>query len=149
MTRIRRLIVLFLAFFGIADASYITEHALSGTPTACSLNGYDGCRIVAQSVYSHLFGIPLSVYGFLFYALLFTLTAITLVWVSIYIDKIIRVLAVLGVFASIIFMWIEATMIHAFCMYCVFSAILTVFIVLVVFWYTKSEKLSANASNIK
>ena len=109
MTRTRRLIVLFLSFFGIADAAYITQHAFDGTPTACSVNGYDGCRIVAQSIYSHLLGIPLSVYGLLFYALLFTLTAITLVWVSVYIDKIIRGLAILGVLVSIIFMWIEAT----------------------------------------
>lgn len=149
MTRARRLIVLLLSFFGIADTTYLTQHALSGTPTVCSINGYDGCRIVAQSIYSHLFGIPLSVYGFLFYASLFILTAITIVWVSSFADKIIQAIAIIGVLASTIFMWIQATIIHAFCMYCIFSAVLTVLIVLVVFWYKKPAKLFSNIPNVK
>ncbi len=95
MTHTRRFVVLLLSFFGIVDATYLTKHALSGIPTACTINGYDGCSIVAQSAYSHLFGLPLSMYGFLFYASLFVLTAITLVWVSVYIDKIIVLFATL------------------------------------------------------
>ncbi len=144
MTSIRRISVLALSFFGIVDTVYLIQHALSGTSVVCSINGYDGCDIVDKSIYSHLFGIPLSVYGFLFYTTLFILVAITFIWASSYVEKGIRAMAVIGVSASIIFIWIQAYLIKAFCIYCVFSAILTVFIVFIVFW-RKRKKISISS----
>ncbi len=136
----QRVFVGILSFLGIADAAYITQHAFSGIPAACSINGYDGCSIVDKSIYSHLFGFPLSMYGFIFYTSLFILVAITFVWVSARVERSIQIIAVVGVLASSIFIWIQAYLIKAFCIYCVFSAILTVFIVLIVFWHNFHQK---------
>ena len=63
--------LLVLSFLGIADSTYLSYTALTGSSLACSIKGLDGCNVVAQSIYSHLFGIPLGVYGVIFYVLLF------------------------------------------------------------------------------
>ncbi len=142
MTFPRRISILILSFLGIVDATYITQHALSGIPSACSINGYDGCSIVDKSIYSHLFGLPLSMYGFLFYASIFILTATTFVWTVSYVKRSIQILAGVGILASSVFIWLQAYLIKAFCIYCIFSAILTVLIALIVFWHKKTAMYS-------
>ena len=129
--------ILILSFIGLADASYITEHALTGVPAVCTIGGFDGCRIVEQSVYSHVFGVPLSLYGMVFYVLLFILAATTLVWVHHLIIRIIRIVAVLGVLASAIFVAIQVFLIGALCIYCMASATVTVLILIAAFWRPK------------
>jgi uncharacterized membrane protein len=46
--------------------------------------------------------------------------------------------AALGVPFSIYFMYIQFTFIHAFCIYCVISAVLTVFLLLAAGWHFKA-----------
>jgi uncharacterized membrane protein len=49
---------------GLAIALYLAAHALAGTVPVCLPGG--GCETVAQSEYSHWFGIPLAFFGVLF-----------------------------------------------------------------------------------
>lgn len=142
MTFVRRLIILFLSFIGIADTVYITQQLLLNVPTNCSVDGYNGCNIVALSVYSHIFGIPMSMYGIVFYSIIFILTAVTFVWMLEILWRFIRILAAIGAIVSIILTGIEIFVIQAVCFYCAFSAVISTFIVCVAYWHIKEHKVT-------
>lgn len=134
MSIISRWLILIFSFLGIADSAYLADSALTGVLPTCRFGSVDGCKTVAQSAYSHLFGIPLGVYGVVFYTLLFILSAVALLWIHQKVKTAIQVLAVFGVLASLAFIGIQIFLIKALCLYCVTSAALTVFILIAAFW---------------
>ena len=118
-------IMLVFAFTGIADAFYDSYAIYAGQLLWCP-PPIDGCNVVANSPYARIFGVPLGYFGFVIYLHMFALAAILAF------DPFSRGLragallyAALGVFSSICFMYIQITFIHAFCIYCLISAILT------------------------
>ncbi len=142
MTLLRRFLILSLSFIGIADTVYITRKVLLNVPTNCSIDGYNGCNTVALSAYSHIFSIPMSIYGIIFYGAIFILTAVTFIWMLEIFLKFIRILAAIGVVVSIILTGIEIFVIQAICFYCVFSAIISILIACVAYWRIKNIKLN-------
>lgn len=52
------------ALAGLAIALYLSANVLAGTAPVCLAGG--GCETVAQSQYSHWFGIPIAYFGLLF-----------------------------------------------------------------------------------
>lgn len=124
-------IILALAFIGLADAAYLAQSALSNTPLLCNLQGLSDCNIVAQSVYSHLFGIPLGVFGLMFYGVLFALAAVELVYTESLVRKGIQIVTTTGVLASVGFEFLQIFVIKALCVYCALSALLALLLWLV------------------
>ena len=120
--------ILILGFIGLADAAYLAQSELTGNPLICNIQGLSGCNIVAQSIYSHLFGIPLGIYGVGFYGLLFVLAAVELFYKESLIRKGIQALATMGILASICFVFIQVFLIKAICIYCTLSAIITLLV---------------------
>ncbi|HET8861980.1 MAG TPA: vitamin K epoxide reductase family protein [Solirubrobacterales bacterium] len=59
----------FVAAFGIGVASYIAIEAAGGDAPTC-IAGSSGCETVANSTYSHLFGVNIAVFGIVGYVLL-------------------------------------------------------------------------------
>ena len=114
--------ILFLAFAGLADSAYIAQHEVSGTPLLCNINNLSGCNIVATSPYSHLFGIPLAVYGVVFYGIIFALAALELVIFDRLLRRFLQGMAFIGVIASLYFTLIQVFVIGALCVYCLASA---------------------------
>lgn len=115
-------LTLLLAFFGIADAWYLTQSAYTGSPLTCDVTGLDGCNTVAQSAYAHLFGYPLALYGVFFFGLLFVLAAVALFTPRRMIHLGMYALGIIGLIASIIFIGIQLLLIKAICIYCFASA---------------------------
>ncbi len=121
--------LLVLTFLGLADAWYLTQTALDGTPLTCNFGAaLDGCNVVAQSIYSSLFGMPLALYGVGFYGVLFVLTALLFVQPLRRVYLSLNLLAIAGVLASIVFMLIQFFLIKALCVYCIASAIISVLV---------------------
>lgn len=119
-------IILVLAFIGIADSWYLAESAFTGAALTCNIGaGLDGCNTVAQSPYSHLFGIPLAAYGFVFYCLTFVLSAVMLAAPALSLRRALYILSVIGAIASVIFIAIQGFLIHALCVYCLVSALIS------------------------
>jgi uncharacterized membrane protein len=58
---------------GLAIALYLSANALAGTVPVCLVGG--GCESVAQSQYSHWFGIPVAYFGVIFSGVLLALVA--------------------------------------------------------------------------
>jgi uncharacterized membrane protein len=128
MKRIGVALILFLAFCGLADAAYLAQHEISGTPLLCNIQNFSGCNIVATSHYSHLFGIPLAEFGVLFYGILFILAALELVLFDRLLRRALQIMSIAGVLSSLYFMALQVFFIHALCIYCVASASITLFV---------------------
>ncbi len=147
MTYVTRWAVLFFSFVGIADSAYLAEHTGKNSLPSCSLNGvFDGCRIVAESAYAHLFGIPLGVYGVVFYGTIFILVALTLVTTLVYITRLLRIFAVVGALASVVFIYIQIFLIGALCLYCVTSAVIS-FLILGCVWLPIRKTIPLRGNN--
>lgn len=130
MKRLGVIIILFLAFAGLADAAYIAQSEASGTPLICSGQVVGGCNLVAQSAYSHLFGVPLADYGLLFYGAIFVLAALELVLYDRTLRRALQLLAVLGLLSSIYFVFIQIFAVQAFCIYCTASGIISLLVLI-------------------
>jgi uncharacterized membrane protein len=120
-----------LAFLGIADSWYLAESAITNTALTCSIAGLDGCNVVAQSAYSHLFGIPIGVYGVVFYTIVFILGALLYVLPRRIIYHFITWIGTIGILASVLFLSLQIFAIRAICVYCLGSALITLLIFIV------------------
>ena len=128
MKRIGVALILLLAFCGLADSAYLTEHALNGTPIICTIHSLSGCNTVADSHYSRVFGIPLAEIGVFFYGILFILAALELFLFDQFLRRVLQILSLGGILASLYFVFVQVFVIHALCVYCLVSAALTLFI---------------------
>lgn len=124
MKRIGVVGILILAFCGIANAAYLTQSEITGTPLICNIQSLSGCNIVANSQYSQLFGIPLAEYGVLFYAILFVLAALELVLFDQLLRRVLQGISFIGVLASLYFTTVQVLFIGAFCIYCLASSLI-------------------------
>ncbi len=130
MKRIAVIIVLLLAFCGLADSIYLAEHVASGAPVICNIQGLSDCNMVLGTQYSHVFGIPLAELGVLFYSALFLVAALELFLPDRFLRRILQSLSLVGILASLYFVYLQAFVIHAFCAYCLTSAFIALLIVI-------------------
>ena len=118
--------LLVLALIGIADAGYDSYAIYTGQALWCP-PPIDGCNTVANSPYARIFGVPLGYLGVVFYV---GMAAVAAVLVHSPRSSTLRIVAVtyatFGVLASAAFFYIQFNYIHAFCIYCAISALLTV-----------------------
>jgi uncharacterized membrane protein len=132
--------MLVFAFIGIADALYDSYAIYAGQLLWCP-PPIDGCNTVANSPYARIFGVPLGYFGLVIYLHMFALAAFLAF------DPFSRGLragallyAALGVFSSICFMYIQITFIHAFCIYCLISAILTLLLFIAALAHSRATR---------
>jgi uncharacterized membrane protein len=127
-----------IALIGIGVATYITIADSGGGHPLCVAGG-SGCQTVANSSYSHLFGVNVAVFGIVGYVLLFA-AAVTAGDLGRFAGLL---LALVGFGFSAYLTYLELFTIDAICQWCVASAILmTVLLVIDVvraIGYTGSE----------
>lgn len=123
-----------LALAGLGDAAYLAEAALTGGSLACSIDGLSKCNLVAQSPYAHVLGIPLGVYGLVFYGLFLVAALAAAMRPGKGMERILAALAVAGILASAWFLYIQVALIQAVCIYCLGSAAIAVLLALAV-WH--------------
>lgn len=113
------MIATFVAAFGIGIATYIAIEAAGGDAPAC-IAGSSGCQTVANSSYSHLFGVNIAVFGIVGYALLLIAALLR--------GDVARMggfgIALAGFGYSVFLTYLELFKIEAICQWCVISAIL-------------------------
>ena len=126
MKRIWVVLILAFSFFGIADSGYLAQHEIDGTPLLCSVQNLSGCNIVATSTYSHVFGVPLAVFGVFFYGVLFVLAALELVFFDRLLRRLLQGISLIGIVASLYFSALQWLVIGAFCIYCTASTIIAI-----------------------
>jgi len=122
--------IVVLAFFGLADSIYLAQNEISNTPLICTVQNLSDCNIVATSQYSRIFGIPLAEFGVAFFSIVFILSALELFLFNRILRRILQMISLVGVVASLYFSFIEIFVIHALCIYCLASAGITLFILI-------------------
>ena len=135
-------VMLGLAFIGIADAYYDSYMVYVGQPLWCP-PPIDGCNIVASSPYARIVGVPLGYFGLVYFLYMFGLAALlafdpfsrSLRWGAL-------LYAAIGVIFSIYFMYIQFTFIHAFCIYCLISAVLTFLLFIAALSHFRAARVS-------
>ncbi len=109
----------FLATFGIGVATYIAIADSGGGSPVCIAGGH-GCQTVAESSYSHLFGVNIAIFGVLGYVVLLA-------------SALLRgdgarmagfLVALVGFGYSLYLTHLELFTIDAICQWCVASAVL-------------------------
>lgn len=117
------LILLFCAaLVGFADAAYLTAEHVRGIIPPCTLKG---CDRVLASAYATIGSIPVALVGTLYYgALLVLLVAYVDSWNR----KVLHVFCWVvsaGFLGTLYFLYVQAFILHAFCQYCLVSALTT------------------------
>ncbi len=114
-------LITIIAIVGILDTIYLISRKLQGKRVHCPFFPQKWCDKVQKSKQSKTFGVPNSVWGFIIYTTIFTLSLVqssgtNVLW------PLTGVIA-LGTAFSLYFLYIQAFVLRAFCTWCVLSAI--------------------------
>ena len=119
------IVFIIVAFIGFADATYLTVKHFQNVIPPCSIGG---CETVLSSKFSEFLGMPVALFGALYYLII----AISL---FIFFDtkkeiflRIPSLLSVFGLVAAVWFSSLQAFVIKAFCPYCAVSAVTSLII---------------------
>jgi uncharacterized membrane protein len=130
-----------VALLGLLDSIYLTYTRLLGITPPCGVSIFSGCAVVARSSYSVLLGIPLSVYGIVFYGFALLLSIVLMYKEVLYGKELLLVSATAGLVSSAYFVYVQVYIIKALCIYCVFSALCALILfILSVITYKKPKK---------
>lgn len=119
-----------LSLCGIIDATYLTIEHLTGRSVRCTISG--GCNEVLQSAYAKIGSIPTASLGALAYFTAFSLATLILFGYTRARAPLV-VLTTLMLVTSLGLLFVQAFVLHAFCEYCLLSALITVLLFAVVF----------------
>lgn len=119
-----------LSLCGIIDATYLTIEHLTGRSVRCTISG--GCNEVLQSAYAKIGSIPTASLGALAYFTAFSLATLILFGYTRARAPLV-VLTTLMLVTSLGLLFVQALVLHAFCEYCLLSALITVLLFAVVF----------------
>ncbi len=118
-----------LALAGVADSVYLTAEHLAGRSVRCVV--VSGCDAVLSSSYATVGGdIPLAAFGAAAYFTAFSLATLAFFGYG-------RARTLLGLLVALMFaatlwlLYVQAFVLHAFCTYCLLSAVLTTSLALV------------------
>jgi protein-disulfide isomerase/rhodanese-related sulfurtransferase/uncharacterized membrane protein len=120
----RKLFLLGLSLAGLFDSGFLWWVYTSPTHAMACLG--TGCDVVRASSYSHLWGISVPIFGIALYSTLAALVfadALANDKVLPYVKLATALVSAGGFLGSLYFTWIEAFVIHAWCVWCLGSAV--------------------------
>jgi uncharacterized membrane protein len=116
-------IMLTLALVGIGVAFYDSYQIYNGQPLWCP-PPIGGCNEVANSPYARIYNLPIGYFGIIYYLYMFCVAALLGIDPH---SRALRIAALayagLGACFSIYFIILQVAFIHAFCIYCLVSAV--------------------------
>jgi uncharacterized membrane protein len=119
-----------VALVGLLDATYLTVEHLSGNSVRCMI--VSGCDEVLQSGYSTVMGgVPVAAVGALAYFTAFSLSTLAAFGYN-GARTLLAPLVALMFLATLWFLYLQAFVIRAFCVYCLLSAVVTTTLTLLV-----------------
>jgi uncharacterized membrane protein len=133
-------VIMALALIGLAVAFYDSYAIYNGQALWCP-PPINGCNEVAASPYARILDLPVGYYGVVYYLYMFALAGLLAY------DPLARGLrigavlyAALGLSFSLYFMVLQFSYIHAFCIYCLISAVTTVLLTVTSAWHLKTTR---------
>lgn len=126
-----------IATVGFSDATFLTIEHFRETIPPCLASG---CEAVLTSVYSTVFGIPVSLLGALFYLFLLVLLFAYYDLNGPKSEKALRLAlftTFFGLLASIYFVSLQVFILHSYCQYCLLSAVTSTSLFIIAFVLVK------------
>jgi len=120
------LLLFILVLVGIFDTSYLTYQHYFESVVICSTGFFGNCGTVLTSEYSVIFGIPLTLLGLLHYLWMGSLLLMAYFLGSVIYKRFVFIQSALGLVVSIYLTYLQFFVIKALCQYCLFSALLSV-----------------------
>lgn len=123
------------------DAVFLTKQHYNKDPFSCPLFG--GCDEVTNSMYSEIFGIPVSLLGVVFYASIFLLSLLSYLLHNKKLLTLASMMTPFGFLSSAILVSLMLFVIKAVCFYCVLSAISStlLFVLGMIYLYLQWRKM--------
>ena len=116
------IVIAVLSLCGLADAIYLTIEHITGQSVRCTIIA--GCSEVLSSSYAVVGGYPLASIGALAYFTVFSLAILALFGYRIASQLLIFIVLAMCL-VSLWLIYLQAFVIHAFCQFCLLSAIIT------------------------
>jgi len=116
------IVIAVLSLCGLADAIYLTIEHITGQSVRCTIVA--GCSEVLSSSYAVVGGYPLASIGALAYFTVFSLAILALFGYRIASQLLIFIVLAMCL-VSLWLIYLQAFVIHAFCQFCLLSAIIT------------------------
>lgn len=116
-------LAMFVALIGMGDALYLTIKHLTGQSLKCSIT--NGCSVVLSSRYASFAGIPTAAFGVLAYFAVFSLATLAVFgyqWARTLLLAVVTPMLLMTLWL----VYLQAFVLHAFCQYCLLSAVVTV-----------------------
>ena len=118
------IIFLALSVLGIVETIYLIIERKRARPPVCVIG--ESCRLVLKSKYNSILGIHNDVYGFVFYLMILIISLLLIFnyesWE--WLGSAIKLLIILGVVQSFIFVYLQWRVIKAWCFWCLTSAVI-------------------------
>ena len=125
-------------FIGLGDTFYLSYYHLLGITPGCALRG---CEVVLTSVYATPLGVPMAYLGVVYYLFAFFLSMLLVIDPkSLGLRLGVLLFTAIGLASSLCFELIQATIIHAICMYCAISAFTTLVLFCVSVWHYRTTR---------
>lgn len=138
---------LVLGALGFLDASYLSILHYNGIGAQCFL--VEGCDQVLGSPYATIAGIPTALFGVLYYAAIFILAFLYFENRSTRLLSFVAYGTAVGFLVSLGLLYLQAFVLHAFCFYCLVSALIsTLLFSLGTFVIYYKGRIVSQASNI-
>jgi uncharacterized membrane protein len=118
-----------LSLVGLADAVYLTVEHMTGRSVRCTV--ISGCSEVLSSSYATIGPVPLAALGALAYFTVFSLATLAAFGYG-SARRLLAPLVALMFLATLWFLYLQAFVIRAFCVYCLLSAAVTTTLTLLV-----------------
>lgn len=115
--------LIILSFLGLLDASYLTMTHYQNTAVFCTLE--HPCSIVLTSKFATLGTIPIALLGAIYYLLVLVYGIALLRTQKKTLIVQLVILTLIGFIVSISLFLIQAFTLHAFCLYCIFSEVIS------------------------
>jgi len=132
-----------LSVLGLMVAYYLLLYHNGNLVGVCTSSGWDDCGAVSgpTAPYAALGPVPVALIGLVGYAVLFALTWLK-DWAPLrdsYLPELVLGGAGLGFFFTLVLTGLEAFVIHAFCRYCLVSAVLITIIFILAISYMRNS----------
>lgn len=113
-------LVVLISIIGFLDATYLTVRHYDASSINCSI--VSGCEEVTTSRYSTIGGIPVALFGAVYYVTILVLAVAYFDTKSKIFLKFIGYFSFLGFLTSLILVFLQIFVIKAICLYCMVSA---------------------------
>ena len=120
-----------VSLLGLADAIYLTVEHVTGQSVRCTIVA--GCSEVLSSQYAVVAGVPLAAIGAAAYFSVFSLATLAAFGYGVA-GKLLTVVVIAMFLVSLWLIYLQAFVIHAFCQFCLLSALVTTALTVIAFF---------------